>query len=281
MISSAPNDEDRRAYLEALARSGDDPLDIAEAALILASYERPGVPLERYRAHLQDLITAARDRIDPQAPAADRVERLVEVIAGANRYEGDRRTYDDLQNANLMRVIDRRRGLPVSLGILYLHTARAVGWQAAGLSFPNHFLIRLDVDGERVVLDPFSGGNRLGASDLRQMLGQMVGEIESLEAHHHADVADRMVLLRLQNNIKLRLLGDGKPEAALGVIDRMRFFAPELAALWRESGIINAKLGNLRTAIADIEGALQRLAGADLERHDLAKLAQDLRSRLN
>ena len=95
MISSAPNDEDRRAYLEALARSGDDPLDIAEAALILASYERPGVPLERYRAHLQELITAARDRIDPQAPAADRVERLVEVIAGANRYEGDRRTYDD------------------------------------------------------------------------------------------------------------------------------------------------------------------------------------------
>ena len=52
-------------------------------------------------------------------------------------YRGDSETYDDTQNADLIRVIRRRRGLPVALGILYLHAARAQGWPAVGLNFPN------------------------------------------------------------------------------------------------------------------------------------------------
>jgi len=56
---------------------------------------------------------------------------LTQVMAEEHGYGGDRQHYDDLQNANLIRVIDRRRGLPVALGILYLHAARAQGWRAA------------------------------------------------------------------------------------------------------------------------------------------------------
>jgi regulator of sirC expression with transglutaminase-like and TPR domain len=79
----------------------------------------------------------------------DRVAALTQVMAEEHGYNGDRQHYDDLQNANLIRVIDRRRGLPVALGILYLHAARAQGWRAAGINFPGHFLIAVEHDGER------------------------------------------------------------------------------------------------------------------------------------
>ena len=89
---------------------------------------------------------------------AGRARALNEIILLKYGYCGDELTYDDLQNANLMRVIDRRKGLPVVLGILFIDAARAQGWEAAGLAFPGHFLIRLAERAERLILDPFHGG---------------------------------------------------------------------------------------------------------------------------
>ena len=70
--------------------------------------------------------------------------RSRDLIDGRFGYEGDRLTYDDPQNADLMAVIDRRRGLPVALGILYIHAARAGGFAAQGLHTPEPFLLLLD-----------------------------------------------------------------------------------------------------------------------------------------
>ena len=81
-------------------------------------------------------------------------EQLAEIVARSYAYRGDSDTYDDLQNADLVRVIERRKGLPVALSILYLHVARAQGWDAEGLAFPAHFLIRVGIDGARHVSIP-------------------------------------------------------------------------------------------------------------------------------
>ena len=83
-------------------------------------------------------------------------DALAAVLAEGYGYAGDTLTYEDLQNANLMRVIDRKKGLPVALGILYIHAGRAQGWDIAGLAFPGHFLVRIEGRGERRILDPFA-----------------------------------------------------------------------------------------------------------------------------
>src|SRR5207253_4907287 len=126
--------------LRGLAALASPILPIGEAALALASYERPRVGLARYRQHL---ATIARDvgrhsgavGLQPTGSSrggdlAARVQALNEIILLKYGYSGDELTYDDLQNANLMRVVDRRKGLPVALGILYLHAARAQGWDS-------------------------------------------------------------------------------------------------------------------------------------------------------
>src|SRR5204862_4626076 len=172
------------------------PWPIGEAALALAALDRPQVALARYREHLATLARDLGAAAVGVAEAAARAAALRAVIVGAYGYRGDDLTYDDLQNANLMRVIDRRKGLPVALGILYLDAGRAQGWDTVGLGFPGHFLIRLAEGAERLILDPFHGGRVCDAASLRELLKVMAGQAVELSPEHYAPVADRDVLLR-------------------------------------------------------------------------------------
>ncbi len=257
---------DAETRLREIGAAGGAPFDIGEAALLLGSLDRPGVPLGRYRAHIEEL-----------AGAAGSPDRLASALGEAFGYAGDRATYDDLQNANLLRVIDRRKGLPVALGILYMAVGRRLGAEVEGLDFPGHFLIR--VNGQ-AILDPFERGVRREAPALRQMLKAARGPSAELEAAYFSAAADRNVLLRLQNNIRLRLAQRRQFEPALGVLDRMAWIAPDLPELWRERAMLEAALGRFKGAIASLERyiALER---ADAPRLEAAALLQRFRTRLN
>lgn len=272
------------ALLRSIAAQADEKINLGEAALALAALDRPRVGLERYRHHLALLARETTEEAARRGGAAsgfdDRIAALNAVLFDRYGYRGDTLTYGDLQNANLMRVIDRRKGLPVTLGILYLHTARAQGWHMVGLSFPGHFLVRLDHDGRRAILDPFDQGKIREVGDLRELLKAMAGADAELTAAHYEPVANRAILLRLQNNIKLRLIQNGHIDRAVEVVETMLMFAPDQAALWREAGMLHLRLDNLRAAIAALEQFMRREAG-DAPRHHVAALVQDLRAKLN
>ena len=129
------------------------------------------------RAHLSDL---ARDAVELANTIGT---NSVDARRGARRSDsrpvhlyGDAETYDDLQNANLISVIRRRKGLPVALGIIWLHTARAAGWGAHGVDFPAHFLVALEGKSVQAVIDVFGGGVTLDARDLRVLWKRVEGE---------------------------------------------------------------------------------------------------------
>lgn len=267
-------------FLRELGASGAEVLPIAEAALALASFERPRVGPARYRDHLRALARDVGRRAGAADDLAAHAAALNEIILLKYGYSGDELTYDDLQNANLMRVVDRRKGLPVALGILYMHAGRAQGWDTVGLAFPGHFLIRLSRGPERLILDPFHGGQICGAAELRELLKAATGQNSELVPEHYTPVSDRDVLLRLQNNLKARLIQAQRPERAVSVIETMLMLAPDLAELWREAGILQARLGNLRSAAAALEQFVLR-APEGMARHQAAALLQQLRSKLN
>lgn len=280
----APNCAEIQQALRQLADVPDDDLDLADAALMLAALERPRVSLDRYRLHLRDLADgvarAAADRKGDIPVLESRATALLAVIAGEHGYRGDELTYDDLQNASLMRVIDRRKGLPVALGILYIHAARAQGWSAFGLNFPAHFLIALESGGARVILDPFAGRCLADANELRAFLKTVAGQASELSPQHCAPLGNRAVLLRLQNNIKARLAGQGRNDRAAAVLDRMLLFAPAEVELWREAGVLHAQAGNLRAALAALEHYVI-VAQDSVARHHAVQLLKTLRQRLN
>ncbi|RDD63120.1 SirB1 family protein [Ferruginivarius sediminum] len=268
--------------LRGIAGLDDRDIDLSEGALALAALETPERGLAHYRHHLSLLSRDAADLAgdDPAPPLARRLAILRTVLVERYGYHGDRETYDDLQNANLMRVIDRRRGLPVALGILYIHTARAQGWEIGGINFPGHFLLRLDAGGERAVVDPFTGLTELSAQQLRSLLKAVAGEDAELDPSHYETIGNQGILLRLQNNRKLRLLKAQQADEAIGVIEGMLMFAPGEPRLWREAGLLHAHQGNLRAATTALEQFVE-LSDDPAKREEARELIAQLRSRLN
>lgn len=277
-------DDGAAAILEEIGNSREARLALGLGALALASLEAPAAGLASYRAHLDRLVADVReilgDRPAEALPAAEACEALAHVIYGLHGYKGDQETYDDLQNANLIRVIDRRKGLPVALGILYITVARAVGIDAVGLDFPGHFLVRVDSGGERQVIDPFDGGAGRDAAELRAMLKTALGLEAELAQRHYEPADDKDVLLRLQNNLKLRLIQRQQVDRAAEIVDGMLRIAPERATLWREAGLLNAHIGNHRTAITALETYVARETREN-QRREAAELLDELRRTTN
>ena len=256
-------------------------LDLLEAALALSQLRQTEpVDLGPFRQHVASMASDLADLVRRRGASA---EVLAEVIARSYAYRGDAESYDDLQNADLVRVIERRKGLPVALSILYLHVARLQGWDAEGLAFPGHFLIRVSVDGARHVVDPFHEGMLRDAADLRGLLRQVLGPDAELSPQHFDPVPDRDVLLRLENNVRLRLAKREDWPGAAQSLERMLAIAPDRPELLFEAGQLNARLDNRRAAIAAFERFLG-MEGPDSDpnlRQRASALLQELRRGLN
>lgn len=267
--------------LRALCANEGSRLDLLEAAFEIGALHREeSIDLAPFRQHVAAMAADVADLVRRRGAVP---ERLAEVIAQAYGYRGDTETYDDLQNADLARVIERRKGLPVALSILYLHVARAQGWESEGLAFPAHFLIRVTVEGPRYVVDPFHGGAVRDAGELRALLRQLLGPEAELQLGHFDPVPDRDVLLRLENNVRLRLAKQEDWSGVARSLDRMLTIMPDRPDLLFEAGEINARLDKRGAAIAAFGRFLATEGGhADPElRRRASELLQELRRGLN
>lgn len=291
--------ENARLALDAIGTLPDVEIDIAEAALQFARIDAPGISpehappeaeLEPARAHLSDL---ARDAV---AMAADLPSNDVAARAGAlaallarHRYQGDTEHYDDPSNANLIHVTARRRGIPVALGIIWLHCARTVGWSAHGLDFPAHFLLALEGETTKtkpktapnqVVLDVFAGGIPLDAKDLRSLLKRTQGPTAELRPGVLAPMSARAVLLRLQENIRARRLRAEDFEGTLATTLDMLRIAPDHAKLWREAAQLHQRLDHVTAALRCYARLLDLVPEGD-SAQTTRQAIDHLRSRLN
>ncbi|HEX3403521.1 MAG TPA: tetratricopeptide repeat protein [Acetobacteraceae bacterium] len=260
----------------------DTEIDIGDAALQLARVDAPDADWHAARAHLSDM---ARDAVEIAKTIGTndlsmRAEALAGLIAGRYGYAGDAETYDDLANANMIRVTERRRGLPVALGIIWLHVARAAGWGAHGVDFPAHFLIALEGKGTQAVIDMFAGGVTLDARDLRVLLKRVEGEKAELRPGLLRPMNARRVLLRLQNNITSRRLQAGDLSGALTCTEDMLRIAPDHAELWRQAAVMNQRLDRVSAALRCFERFLLLVPEGDAASR-IRGAIDELRTRLN
>jgi regulator of sirC expression with transglutaminase-like and TPR domain len=281
-LARSPSDTEKQlARLKDLCAGDGVRLELLEVTLTLSLLQRDEpIDLVPYRQHVAQMSAAVADLVHRRGATP---EALSEVIAQSFAYRGDTETYDDLQNADLVRVIERRRGLPVALAILYLQVARDQGWDAEGLNFPGHFLIRVAIDGARHVVDPFNDGIVRDAADLREFTRKVLGPNAPPSPSYYDPVSDRQVLLRLENNIRLRLVQREDWAGAMRVVDRMQAIAPDQPVLQYEAGQINVRLDKRRAAIANFERFLLLDDGQvdpEMRQHATA-LLQELRRGLN
>jgi len=263
----------------------DNELGLTETALILAEADRPGIDSKVYERHLKKLADdvasyAGKDANNTTNGIQVRIEALQQIIAKRYGYGGSDDAYENFECTNLMRVIDRRDGLPTLLGIIYLHISRALGWIMDGIDFPPRFLIRIEFSGERKILDPFCGGQILEPFDLRGLYKSVSGPHVEITPKQTRPMTNRAIILRSQRNAKVLHLRSDDLEQALDVVDTLLLIAPKNPALWREAGILNARLNRVKEAVTALEEFLSH-AGTDASSYRTSMLLQELRERIH
>ena len=243
----------------------EDDIILDEAALSLALLDHPDADPTPYRA----LIEAVSQRLETvgrgAGTAEERADVLSEVLGEEFGFVGDRETYDDPANADLIRVIDRRRGLPVSLSILYVGVARRIGWAADALDVPGHVLVMIGAEAAPVIVDPFRGGMRVDREALAALvLASNNGPAEAVS--HIATMPNRAILVRLLLNQATRAEQAGHGRRALELYTRMTLMAPSYGHAWWERARLELVDGDVTAARGSLSAMLEITRDPELRR---------------
>ena len=257
---------------QAIGLLDDEAIDLDTSALALAAPDHPGVSLDPYLEHLTELTRRLVETGRGASIPADQAKAIARVLAGEFGYAGDSETYEHPDNADLIRVIDRRRGLPVSLSILYVAAARRLGWPAEVLSTPGHVLVRIGAETDPLLIDPFEGGAVVSGERLASLLRQMLGPDARPTAEHVAPMENRAVLVRLLLNQASRAEARGDIARALVVYERMTAIAPNYPQPWWDRARLEVIAGNHPGARSSLSAMLEITRDVQVRNHVCAAL---------
>jgi regulator of sirC expression with transglutaminase-like and TPR domain len=237
--------------------------DLAAAALWIAAEEYPDLDPAAYLAYLDDVAGAVEQQVAGDIGSDAARSALAEEVFVRQGFAGNATEYYDPRNSYLNEVIDRRRGIPITLAVVYLSVGRRLGMPVHGVNAPGHFLVR---HGDRV-LDPFASGRIVADETLLEQLRQMgVSEPEpQLERLLTTPPDTRSILVRMLGNLKANHLQRKDFVRTLAVVDRLVHLEPGNPLWLRDRGALYQRLDCARAAVADLERYLV-LAPDDAER---------------
>ena len=242
------------------------------AALELAALDHPGVDLAPYLDLLAEIAEDLAETGERALSSPEQALALAEVIGAHYGFDGDRENYENRENVDLIRVIDRRRGLPISLAILYVGLARRIGWPAEALNTPGHVLVRIGQDTAPLLIDPFNGGTIVNADRLATLLSHALGTDVSPSAEHLSPMSNRSMLVRLLINEATRAEAAGDPDRALTLFERMTVVAPENSQAWWERARLELIGNDPAAARASLSALLEMTRDPDMRAHISAML---------
>jgi regulator of sirC expression with transglutaminase-like and TPR domain len=245
--------------IEIIGLLDDDEIELDHAALALSELDHEGIDLEPHYALLEEIGDRLEDFAEAETPEAQ-AAALAQVFHQEFGFVGDADAYDAPLNADLIRVLERRRGLPVSLSLLYVAAARRMGWAAYATNTPGHVLVRLGDDtGDEpsCLIDPFHGGALVSDERLAALLYGALGPDGVPGPEHVAPMANRSVLVRLLLNQASRAERDSDPVRALALYERMTLVAPDNADGWWELARLQLQLHDMDAARGSLSAMLE------------------------
>ena len=216
--------EARRQFRELAAQpiSRDE---LARGALLIALEDYPSLDVDHYVAELDALAVRVGARCSPGEPDIFRLGHLQAEMFDRDGYGGDRETYYDARNVYLNEVIDRKKGMPIMLSIIFLHVAHRAGLNAVGVGLPGHYIVKVQFELNEVYVDPFSHGETLTLAEIDTLLGQLSGGQIRLESEMLRGWTERQTLIRVLANLQNIHTRSGDSKKAAAARERMEALA--------------------------------------------------------
>ncbi len=244
-------------YFSSLVQS-DEHFPLLEAAISLAQDEYPDLDVEQVLGDVDQLLARLRRRLPADAPALQRLRALNQFFFHDLSFGGNVNDYYDPDNSYLNAVLRTRRGIPITLAVLWLELAVGVGLSARGVAFPGHFMVKVNLPKGQVVIDPFSGQS-LSREELAERLepfrqrGGMADEFEVPMGLYLQSAPPREIISRMLRNLKDIHRSQEDWLRLIAVQDRLIVLQPEAWPEYRDRGLAWAKQGEVARAVADLE----------------------------
>jgi regulator of sirC expression with transglutaminase-like and TPR domain len=254
--------------LAELVRRADGRIDLGRAALSIARWQYPALDADAYLERLDGLARAV-DGTRRSTDALGRLHRLREYLFVEQGFAGNREDYYDPRNSLLNDVLDRRRGIPITLSLVLMEVGKRLGLAIEGIGLPGHFIAGARLGDSQILLDPFNGGALLTPEECEGLVGSVLGREVTLSPEHYAPVSSRQFLTRMLANLKGAYWRREEWDRVVGVIDRLLLLNPKAATEWRDRGVAWSNLGELRRGLGDWERYLTEFP--DAEDHETVK----------
>lgn len=252
-------------YFAALV-SSDEHFPLLEAAASIALIDEPELDVESVLEEVERMVERVRSRMISSADDLTRLAVLNHVFYKDMGFGLNANDYYAPRNSFVNEVLRTRRGIPVSLSVIWLEMAQELGLRAHGIAFPGHFLVKVALDSGLVVLDPATGES-LGIDHLSerlepfrdqedQLLKPDLDEGETPLGLYLQSCPPRDVLTRMLRNLKEIYQTQQDWAACLAVLDRILVLWPESWAERRDRGLVHAELGNAGQALSDLQAYL-------------------------
>jgi regulator of sirC expression with transglutaminase-like and TPR domain len=235
----------------------DESLPITETALAIAQDAYPDVDLQATLAELDELSLRLKRRLPEDATLAEKIGALNRYFFRELGFAGNLNDYYDPDNSHLNIVVKRRRGIPISLAVLYMEIGEQIGVPVKGVSFPGHFLLRITLPEGDVMLDPTTGQS-LSEAQMVDMLepyllatsGESVGSALRMLLQ---PATGREIIARMLRNLKAIYVQTERWQRLLAVQQRLVILLPGNIEEVRDRGLAYARLDYLRPALEDLE----------------------------
>jgi regulator of sirC expression with transglutaminase-like and TPR domain len=245
-------------YFSSLVRQ-DDSIPLFESALALGQDAHPDLDLSACQIEMDTLALKLKQRLSSDASHIQKLRMLNHFFFQELAFAGNINNYYDPDNSYIHRVLTSRRGIPISLAVVYMELGQQIGLNMKGISFPGHFLMKLSVQSGDIVLDPMNGAS-LSREELEERLEpyleqQEYGDELPLAAYLRA-AHPREILTRMLRNLKAIFTDSQRWQGVLEVQERLVILLPDEITERRDRGLAYANLAEPQAALDDLEAYL-------------------------
>jgi regulator of sirC expression with transglutaminase-like and TPR domain len=271
-------------YFSALVANDDD-FPLMEAAASIAQDEYPTLDVQQVLGDVDQLVARLKRRIPQDAAALQRLRALNQFFYRDLNFGGNANNYYDPDNSYLNAVLRTRKGIPISLAILWLEVAQSIGLHARGVSFPGHFMLKVTLPKGQVVLDPLTGQS-LSREELAERLepykrrSGLVDDFDVPLGLYLQAAKPRDILVRMLRNLKEIHRSQEDWPRLIATLDRLIILHADSWSEYRDRGLAYAEQGNRSQAVADLDIYLAKTEDA-LDLDAIAERVAELRREMS